>query len=80
MKRFSEIKVHNITVEKIQKELNPLINSFKNAESFEEQDKIFKKINKIMDDLQTDISIIYVRYTINTTDAKYKKLQEHLSS
>ena len=47
MKRFSEIKVHNITVEKIQKELNPLINSFKNAESFEEQDKIFKKINKI---------------------------------
>ena len=78
MKRFSEIKVHNITVEKIQKELNPLINSFKNAESFEEQKKIFKKINKIMDDLQTDISIIYVRYTINTTDAKYKKLQEHL--
>ena len=78
MTRFSEIKVHNITVEKIQKELNPLINSFKNAESFEEQDKIFKKINKIMDDLQTDISIIYVRYTINTTDAKYKKLQEHL--
>ena len=78
MKKFSQIKVRKIDIEKIQKEVLNLLNQFKTAESFEEQDLAFKKIGKYFDDLNTDVSIIYVRYTINTTDKKYKKLQEQL--
>ncbi len=78
MKKFSEIKVGKLNLDKIKSTLLPLIEEFKNANSFEEQDKLFKKINKEVDNIQTDASIIYVRYTINTQDKKYKKLQEKL--
>lgn len=78
MKKFSEIKVHNLNLETIQKKLLPLIEEFKTGKTFNEQDYVFKKINKAMDDLSTDISIIYVRYTINTKDKKYLKLQNKI--
>lgn len=78
MKKFSEMKVRKLDIEKIKSDFLKLIDEFKNAETFEEQDKAFKKVNKYMDDLSTDTSIIYVRYTINTNDKKYKALQEQL--
>lgn len=78
MKKFSEIKVHNLNLSTIQNKFLPLIQDFKDSKTFEEQDKLFKKINKLMDDLSTDTSIIYVRYTVNTQDKKYKKLQEKI--
>ena len=78
MAKFSQIEVNEIDLNKIQLTLNPLIDAFNNAQSFAEQDKIFKKVNKEFDELQTDISIIYVRYTINTQDEKYAKLQEKI--
>lgn len=78
MKKFSQIAVHDIRIEKIREDLGQLTERFKNAETFKKQDEAFKKINKYMDNLNTDMSIIYVRYTIDTTDEKYKALQEKL--
>ena len=78
MEKFSNIKVGKINLKKIQKKLLPLIEAFENADSFLEQNKLFKKVNKVFDDLQTDISIIYVRYTINTLDKEYSALQEKI--
>ena len=78
MAKFSEIIVNDIDIEKIQSTLNPLIDAFNNAQSFEEQDEIFQKVNTEFDELQTDISIVYVRYTINTQDEKYSALQEKI--
>lgn len=76
MKKFSQIKVKTPNIENIKAKLLPLIEELKNGKDFDECDKAFKKFNKAFDDLNTDISIIYVRYTINTQDKKYKKLQE----
>ena len=78
MAKFSEIIVNDIDIEKIQSTLNPLIDAFNNAKSFDEQDEVFQKVNNAFDELQTDISIVYVRYTINTQDAKYAALQEKI--
>ena len=76
MKKFSQIKVKTPNIENIKAKLLPLIEELKNGKDFDECDKTFKKFNKAFDDLNTDSSIIYVRYTINTQDKKYKKLQE----
>lgn len=76
MKKFSQIKVKTPNIENIKAKLLPLIEKLKNGKDFDECDKAFKKFNKAFDDLNTDSSIIYVRYTINTQDKKYKKLQE----
>ena len=73
MKKFSQIKVKNIDIENVQTKMNNLIEEFITANSFKEQDQVFKKINKYTDDLSTDISIIQVRFTLNTQDKKYKK-------
>ncbi len=78
MKKFSEIKIKKIDVDKIQQEIQSLIKRFNEAESFEEQDRVFKEINKYSDELQTNFSIISVRYTIDTTNKKYKALQDKL--
>ena len=78
MKKFSQIKVKNIDIENVQTKMNNLIEEFITANSFKEQDQVFKKINKYTDDLSTDISIIQVRFTLNTQDKKYKKMQDHL--
>lgn len=78
MKPFSQIKPHALKLEKIQKEFTALIDEFKEAETFRQQDAAFRKINRYSDELSTDVSIIYVRFTIDTQDKKYRALQDKI--
>ena len=78
MEKFSQIKVNKIDIEKIKVQAGKLIKKFNEADTFKKQDYYFKKVNKLFDDIQTDMSIIYVRYTINTQDEEYKTLQNEL--
>lgn len=78
MKKFSEIKVKNVNADKIVSEIKQLLKEFNDASTFIEQDAVYKKINKYVDGLQTNFSIIMVRYTIDTTNKKYKALQDKL--
>ena len=78
MKKFSEMKPRNLNLEKIVKEFRALIEEFKNAETFKEQDNALKKVNRYGDFLATDMSLISVRFTVNTQDKKAKKMQDKL--
>lgn len=78
MKKFSEMRPRKLVLEKIIKEFRALTEEFKNAETFQAQDKVLKKINKYADDLSTDMSLISVRFTVNTQDPNNKKAQDQL--
>lgn len=87
MVKFSNMKVSALNLDKINNKADLLINEFKNANTFKEQEKALKKYYKFYDDIYTTIQIIYIRFTINTADKKYIKLQDevdevspHLSS
>ncbi len=76
MKKFSEMQFVKPNLKQIEKKFNKIIDEFKNAESFEMQDKAFKKMNKLSDHLATNFSIAYVKYTCDTTLEENIKNQE----
>lgn len=78
MKKFSEMKFVRPNVEKLSEEIRALCKEFKEADSFEKQNAILKKVFKLRDKFETNATIAYVRYTIDTRDKKYIKAQEYL--
>lgn len=78
MKKFEEMKYKNLNLDKIQKELTLLIEEFNNAETFKKQNDVLKKYFKYSDELSTNATLIQIHYSIDTTNKKYVKAQEHL--
>ena len=78
MKKFTDIKYKRINIEKVQKELSALTEAFKSAETFKDQDAAFKKFNKYVDDLQTNMTVASIRYSIDTSSKANQKNQAEL--
>ncbi len=76
MKRFSQLKFKKIDLEKIKSEFSGLVDEFKNSKTFEEQDKALTKIFKYSDNLQTNMTIGEIRYTLDTRSKVNQKNQE----
>ena len=68
MKKFSELKFKKPNVKKIEADVNELIMAFKNASTFEEQDRVLTKYFKYTDKIETNFTIASIRYTLDTTD------------
>ena len=77
MKRFSQLKFKKIDLEKIKSEFSGLVDEFKNSKTFEEQDKALTKIFKYSDNLQTNMTIGEIRYTLDTR-SKVNQKRFHL--
>ncbi len=80
MKKLSEMKYQKLNLTKIKKDLNLIIDEFNSASNFEEQDKTFKKYNKYMDHLSTNITIASIRYNQDTLNEENAKNQEELDA
>ena len=78
MKKFSQMEFKKPNLKKIEKDIDLLIAQFESAESFEEQDKVLRKVFKYSDKLSTNFNIAYVKYTCDTQDEKNVKNQELL--
>ena len=78
MKKFSEMKFKKPNLAKIESDFNVIIDEFKNATCFEEQDKALRKMYKYADKLATNLNIGYVKYTCDTQDPVNVKNQELL--
>ena len=76
MKKFSQLKFKKIDLEKIKSEFSSLVDEFKNSKTFEEQDKALTKIFKYSDELQTNMTIGEIRYTLDTRSKVNQKNQE----
>lgn len=78
MKKFSEMKFVKPNILKLKEQMQNYTAQFKAANSFEEQDAILRKVFKLRDKYETNSTIAYIRYTIDTRDKKYAKAQEYL--
>ncbi len=77
MLKFSEYEYHPLDIQKITNDLTQLIEKFKNAKSAQQQYALLKEINHYRSEVETNMSLANVRFTINTKDSYYKK-QKHL--
>lgn len=71
MEKFRDLPYTRPDLKQIQEELSEYIKGLKNADSFEEADSAFLKIQRIMESLMTQRTIAYIRHTINMKDEYY---------
>ena len=71
--KFSEYPFNPPNLKKIQKEGSAIIATIKNAKTSEEASTAIEKWNKLIEELSTDITVISVRFSINSKDEKYKE-------
>lgn len=76
--KFHEYPYERPDLKQIEARFNELLEQFKAASSFEEQDRLMKAVNKLRSETDTMIQIAQVRHTIDTTDSFYKKEQDVL--
>ena len=73
--KFKDFKYKRPDLELFKKEFNALLSEFNNANGFESQYNILKKINDHRKDFDTMSTISSIRYTIDTKDKFYS--EEH---
>jgi len=71
--KFNDYKYERPNIEQIKKELEKLICDFKNAESFKVQDEIMAQINIIRNNVETMMTLVGIRHSVDTTDEFYEK-------
>ncbi|MDO7905651.1 M3 family oligoendopeptidase [Paenibacillus sp. JX-17] len=75
--KFSEFKYERPDLPLIEQRFNNLLPAFKDASSYEEQDKAMSDINKLFSEVGTHIQLVSVRHSIDTTDEFYKAEQDY---
>lgn len=76
--KFEEMPLMVPSAKKIEKKLTELTTSLTEATSKEEALKVVKKYFKLLDDIETDTTIISIRNSVDTRDETYKKAFEEV--
>ena len=74
---FKDYRYERIDIEEIRKQFKILVEEFKNADSFETQDKVMTKINEISNNFETMTNLVHIRHTVNTNDKFYDEENEY---
>lgn len=72
---FNEYKYERLDLDAFKSRFTELLEAFKNASSFEEQDEIMANINKERNRVDTMENICFIRNSIDTVDEYYEKEQ-----
>ncbi|KXK50337.1 MAG: oligoendopeptidase F [Chlorobi bacterium OLB5] len=73
--KFSEIEYKRPNIQEVTEKFNHLINLFKNAASFEEQDALIRNINDLRMEFQTNNTLASIKYSIDTNDKEFEDEQ-----
>ncbi len=76
--KFKDYPYERPDLEKIQKEFIALLEEFEKAETFEKQDEVMVRINKMKRDIGTLAQLVSIRHSIDTTDEFYDKESEFM--
>ncbi|MDW0118436.1 M3 family oligoendopeptidase [Sporosarcina thermotolerans] len=76
MLKFEEYQYTRPDMESIKSEFNGLLEHFRSASSFEEQNEVIAKLNAIGSNYSTHANLAYIRSSINTNDEFYQKERE----
>lgn len=80
MPKFSEYVYNRVNFEEFQEQFTQLINQFKEASSFAEQDQLMTAINEQRGHVGTQFQIARIRHSIDTNDEFYKAEQEFIDA
>ena len=75
--KFCDMLYQRIDFAEAKKELNALMEEFKQAEDAEAQFEVHKKYYKLTDKVSTQITLASIRHTLDTTDEFYEKEQAY---
>ncbi len=78
MLKFRDYKYERPDMAIVEEKFNKLLNSFDNADSYEEQEKVMSEINEIRNEFETMTTLVEVRYTVNTCDEFYQSEREFI--
>ncbi len=76
MLKFGDFKYERIELNAFMDEMDALLERFDDAQSGQEQIRIFERINKLRNHAYTMCNLCYVRHSIDTRDAHYTKEQD----
>lgn len=76
--KFEDIQIKKISYKNVEKKIKHFIELIKNAEDFKEGYKVIKSFNKYIDNFVSNITVISIRYSLNTKDLKLQKIQEQV--
>lgn len=74
--KFSEMPYKRVDMDEVERKYKDIIERTKNAASGEEQFEIHKEYYKFSGDLETNMTLAYIRHDIDTTDESYEKEQD----
>jgi M3 family oligoendopeptidase len=75
--KFKDYKYIRPDVKELKEQFNSLLDTFKQATNFNEQDKALAEINALRGEFESMSQIVSIRQTIDTTDLFYEKEQEY---
>ena len=76
--KFEQYPLSVPSLKKLEKKFTSLIDELKSCGSATTALPVIKKMNKLVDDISSDMTIISVRYQIETNNPKYKKAQDQI--
>ena len=65
-------------MDEIKQEFNELLQEFRTAKSYNQQNEVIEKINAIGSDYSTQANLVYIRASIDTNDEFYQKERDYL--
>ena len=74
--KFSEYPLVVPSAKRLSKKMDKLIADLKACSSAKEAYKVINRVNSYFEELETETSVIYVLYTCDTTNEKYKKAED----
>ena len=77
--KFSEFVYQRPDVDKIKEDFTQLLNKFKGANTFEEQDAALGEIVELRNEIESMNYLATIRHTIDTTDEKYKEEDDYFN-
>ena len=75
--KFSDMKYTRPDIEKIGEETKKIVERIENAACFDDVDRAFIDFCDISSDIETDMSLAYVRHSIDTKDEFYDKENDY---
>lgn len=78
MMKFNEYPYTRPDIKEIEQQFKELLQQFTAAGSYEEQDRAFEAINTLRNEIDTLVTIVSVRHSIDTTDEFYKAEQDYM--
>ena len=76
--KFEDIPAKSISFKTIEKKLRGFIEELKQAPDYKTGMKVIHKFERYNDKLQTNVTVISIRYSLNTTDKKIAKLNNQV--